>query len=344
MRVAMYQGEGRGLKVETVADPAPAAGQVVVRVGRCGICSSDLHMTEGHDHAIHAGGVLGHEFGGEIVAVGKGVENRKVGDRVAVVPAMSCMACGPCLAGAPFACERGSRTLGVGETWGGYAEYALAMAPWCVPLPSGLSDDDAALAEPMAVGLHGVRMAHLSPGDTVLVIGAGAVGLAVAYWARRAGAGRVIVTASSDRRAGLAAQMGATDFFLRQEGETLQQALGRINGGKRADTVFECAGVPGMIDTSVGCVKRGGTIVVLGICMAPDPISTFPAVLNEVTIKFSFVADKREYEIVLDALSGGSVEPRATITGTVSLDETPARFDSLRTDKSATKVMIAPWA
>lgn len=343
MRVAMYQGEGRGLKVETVADPAPAAGEVVVKVGRCGICSSDLHMTEGHDHAIHAGGVLGHEFGGTIVALGKGVEGVSVGDRVAVVPAKSCMACAPCLSGAPFACERGSRTLGVGETWGGYAEYAVAMAPWCVPLPSGLTDDDAALAEPMAVGLHGVRMAQVGAGDTVLVIGAGAVGLAVAYWARRAGAGRVIVTARSDRRAGLAAQMGATDFLLPAEGERLAEAMLRFNGGKRADIVFECAGVSGMIDTSVSCVKRGGLIVVLGICMAPDPISTFPAVLNEVTIKFSFVADKREYEIVLDALSGGSVEPRATITGTVSLDDTPARFESLRTDRNATKVMIAPW-
>ncbi len=343
MRVAMYQGEGRGLKLETVADPAPGEGQVVVRVGRCGICSSDLHMTEGHDHAIHAGGVLGHEFGGTIVALGKGVAGVAVGDRVAVVPAMSCMACGPCLAGAPFACERGSRTLGVGETWGGYAEYAVAMAPWCVPLPSGLTDDDAALAEPMAVGLHGVRMAGITPGDTVLVIGAGAVGLAVAYWARRAGAGRVIVTASSARREGLAAQMGATDFLVPAEGETLSGALSGLLGGRKADIVFECAGVSGMIDTSVACVKRGGLIVVLGICMAPDPISTFPAVLNEVTIKFSFVADRREYEIVLDALSGGSVEPRATITGTVSLDQTPAKFESLRTDKSATKVMIAPW-
>lgn len=343
MRVAMYQGEGRGLKLETVADPAPGEGQVVVKVGRCGICSSDLHMTEGHDHAIHAGGVLGHEFGGTVVELGKGVADVAVGDRVAVVPAMSCMACGPCLAGAPFACERGSRTLGVGETWGGYAEYAVAMAPWCVPLPSGLTDDDAALAEPMAVGLHGVRMAGITPGDTVLVIGAGAVGLAVAYWARRAGAGRVIMTASSTRREGLAAQMGATDFLIPAEGETLSEALTGLLAGRKADIVFECAGVSGMIDTSVSCVKRGGLIVVLGICMAPDPVSTFPAVLNEVTIKFSFVADRREYEIVLDALSGGSVEPRATITGTVSLDQTPAKFESLRTDKSATKVMIAPW-
>lgn len=344
MRVAMYRGNGGGLAIETVADPSPAEGQVVIRVGRCGICSSDLHMTEGHDHAMHSGGVLGHEFGGEIVALGKGVEGVGIGDRVSVVPVLSCGQCGPCRSGAPFACEMGSRTIGVGETWGGYAEYVTAMGRWCVPLPSGLTDDDAALAEPLAVGLHGVRMARLSPGDTVLIIGAGAVGLAVAYWARRAGAGRVIVTASSARREELAGRMGATDFLLPGEGETLDQALMGLTGGRKADVVFECAGVSGMIDRSVSCVKRGGLIVVLGICMAPDPISTFPAVLNEVTIKFSFVADRREYEICLDALASGGVEPRAMITGTVSLDETPAKFESLRTDKQATKVMIDPWA
>lgn len=344
MRVAMYRGDGKGLAIESVDDPVPGVGEVVVKIGRCGICSSDLHMTEGHDHAIHAGGVLGHEFGGEIVALGSGAEGVRVGDRVTVLPVMSCNQCGPCRSGRPFACEKGSRTIGVGETWGGYAEYTKAMAPWCVTLPSALTADDAALIEPLSVGLHGVRMARLTPGDSVLVIGAGAVGLATAYWARRAGAGRVIVTASSNRRERLAANMGATDFILPAEGETLDQAMMRELGGRKADIVFECAGASGMIDRSISCVKRGGLIVVLGICMAPDPISTFPAVLNEVTIRFSFVAEKREYEICLDALASGSVEPRAMVSGTIGLDEVPQRFESLRSDKQAIKVMIDPWA
>lgn len=342
MRVAMFDQPGKPLAITTVADPTPEEDQVVVKVGRCGICSSDLHMTEGHGFTLPPGAVPGHEFSGEVVALGKGVTHVAVGDLVSVLPALSCGRCRSCLGGMPFACELGSRTLGVGPTWGGYAEYAVAGGRWCVGLPSGLSMDDGALIEPLAVGLHGVRLANLQAGDDVLIIGAGPVGLAAAYWARRLGAGRVAVTASSNRREELARTMGADLFILPGEGQSLVDATIAAFGGK-ADVVLECSGVPGMLDRSIASVRRNGTVVVLGICSEPETITALPAVMNEVVLRFAFAADRREFEVCLDALAKGGVEPRAMITGAVTLEETPAMFEALRTSKTHSKVMINPW-
>ncbi|MGI4876499.1 MAG: zinc-dependent alcohol dehydrogenase, partial [Janthinobacterium lividum] len=187
MKAVVMQGLRQPLVVETVADPAPATGELVVRVGRCGICGSDLHMTE--DPAFHrkAGDVLGHEFAGEVVALGRGVEGFVIGDRVAVVPLGSCGHCPSCLAGEPAWCPQ-MRLQG-----GGYAEYAVTDPRQCVRLPASASMADGAIIEPLAVALHGVLLAEMKAGDKVLVLGAGPIGLAVAFWARRLGAARVVV-------------------------------------------------------------------------------------------------------------------------------------------------------
>ena len=341
MRVAMFDQPGRPLKIENVSDPTPGEGQVVLRVGRCGICSTDLHMTEGHGFTLPAGAVPGHEFSGEIVALGKGAEGVKVGDRVSVLPALTCGRCSKCLSGQPFACEAGSQTIGIGPVWGGYAEYAVAAARWCLRLPDALSLDDGALIEPLAVGLHGVRLAGIQPGERVLVIGAGPVGLAAIYWARRAGAGRVAVTASSRRRQALAELLGADAFLVPTGEETLAQASAAALGGK-ADVVLECSGVKGMLDVSIANVRRSGTVAVLGICVEPEPINALPAVLNEVTLRFSMAFDRHDYRTSIDALERGQVEPRAMITGSVGLAGTPDMFEALRTAKDHCKVMIDP--
>lgn len=342
MRVAMVEEIGKPLRVTQVPDPTPGEGEVVIRVARCGICSSDLHMTEGHGFTFPPGAVPGHEFGGEVVAIGKGAEGVAVGDRVSVLPARTCGRCAACLAGTPFACAAGSRTIGIGPTWGGYAEYALADARWCLRMPASLSDDDAALIEPIAVGLHGIGLSGLRPGDDALVIGAGPVGLAAAYWLRQMGAGRIIVTASSRRKQMLAEAMGADLFVVPDEGETIAEAV-HASIGRRADLVIECSGAPGMLDAAIASVRRNGTVTVLGICGAPEPIDTLRAVLNEVSLRFAFAFDQREFQHSIDAMARGLVEPRAMITDHVSLADVPTRFEELRTARDQCKVMIDPW-
>ena len=204
-RAAVFQEVGKPLSIERLPDLEPGEGQLLVRVHRCGICGSDLHMTQGHGYTVPAGSVLGHEFAGEVVEVGRGDSPFRKGDVVVAMPIMGCGKCGPCQTGEPAYCDN------ISYLAGGYAEYALVSAHTASWLPSRLSAADGALAEPLAVALHGMAVASVKPGDRVLIQGAGPIGLSALFWARRLGAGKVDVIEGAKPRAELAAKFGAHD-------------------------------------------------------------------------------------------------------------------------------------
>ena len=281
-----------------------------------------------------SGKVLGHEWAGEVVALGMGVERVKIGDRVAVLPLSGCGMCASCLAGEPAWCA--SRNI----DGGGYGEYALTHERQCFKIPASLSLQDGALVEPMAVGLHGVVMAEMKPGARVLVIGAGPIGLATIFWARRMGAGPIAATASSMRRADLAREMGAQMFLA--PSDDLPTAATEALGGP-PDIVFEAVGVPGLIQQSVACVRRRGTVVVLGLCWDPDTFVPGIAVGKEVRLQCAGFYSAREFEHAIAPFDAGAVEPRDMVTDTVSLAEFPAAFEALRTRTHQCKVMLDPW-
>jgi len=333
MRAAVMQGLHMPLAIETVPDPTPEAGDVVVKVGRCGICGSDLHMTEDPAYGQGAGSILGHEFAGEIVATGKGVEGLKSGDLVSVIPLKSCGHCHACRTGAVQWCE----TFGL--QGGGYAEYALTRPNQCVRLPASASLADGAIVEPVAVALHGVDLGRLTIGDKVLVLGAGPIGLAVAFWARRFGAGRVVVQDLSEWQRDRALQMGAHDFVV-DPSDPVGSAE-RALGGK-ADVVFECVGVPGLIAQAVDQVRNDGTIVLLGLCTRPDTFNSFAMLSKQAKLVTSAFFTRQEYEAALDALDRGAVEPRLLVTDTIGLAATPGVFESLRKRTDQCKVLINP--
>lgn len=327
MRAAVMQGLHQPLTIETLPDPTPGEGEVVVKVGRCGICGSDLHMTEDPAYGKKAGDVLGHEFAGEVVALGKGAEGLALGDLVSVIPLQSCGHCAPCKSGEVAWC------LKFGLQGGGYAEYAITHPNQCVKLPASASIADGAIIEPLAVALHGVNMSGLKAGDKVLIIGAGPIGLAVAFWARRAGASDVIIQDISDFQRDRALMMGATGFVTSPSDPL-------IDG--KADIVFECVGVPGLIEQAIGQVRNRGTILLLGLCTKPDTLNTFAMLSKEVRLITSAFFTRSEYETALDALNAGAAEPRLLITDTISLADTPARFEALRTRSHDCKILINP--
>jgi (R,R)-butanediol dehydrogenase / meso-butanediol dehydrogenase / diacetyl reductase len=329
MRAAVMQGLHQPLAIETIPDPTPSAGEVVVKVGRCGICGSDLHMTEDPAYGKGAGDVLGHEFAGEVVALGKGTAGLALGDLVSVIPLQSCGQCASCKSGEVAWCDK------FGLQGGGYAEYAVTRPNQCVKLPKSASIADGAIIEPLAVALHGVNMSGLKAGDKILIIGAGPIGLAVAFWARRAGASEVVIQDISNFQKDRAMAMGATGF-ANSPNDPL------ING--KSDIVFECVGIPGLIEQAIGQVRNRGTILLLGLCTKPDTMNTFAMLSKEVRLITSAFFTRGEYEAALDALNAGAAEPRLLVTDTISLGDTPARFEALRTRSHDCKILINPGA
>jgi 2-desacetyl-2-hydroxyethyl bacteriochlorophyllide A dehydrogenase len=338
MKAAYFKRVGLPLEIRSVDDPTPGSGEVVLKIHRCGICGSDLHMTNGHapHFTLPENSTLGHEFAGEVVAVGKNVEHLKIGDAVTALPFTGCGQCATCLAGKPNFCAQFKGAAA------GFAQYAVVAERVTTKLPTTLSMEDGALIEPMAVGLHGVALARLRPGARVLVIGTGPVGLAAIFWARRMGAGRIVATASSRRRESLARQLGADDFVIAGAGQDLAALAADALKGP-PDVVFECAGQAGLIAQSIHCVKPQGDVVVLGFCTVPDQFVPAAALWKEVRIQFAVTYSMQEFAHVADVFDAGHVEPRMMITDRVSLDALPDMFEALRDRSTQCKVMVNPW-
>src|SRR6478752_1366129 len=333
MKAVTFQALHAPLAFETLPDPTPGAGEVVIKVGRCGICGSDLHMTEDAAYGCKHGDVLGHEFAGEVVGLGREVEGLKSGDLVSVIPLKSCGHCGHCRNGEVQWCAQ------FGLQGGGYAEYALTRPNQCIRLPAEISLADGAIVEPLAVALHGVNLSGLKAGDRVLVLGAGPIGLAVAFWARRMGAGKVAVQDIADFQQDRALGMGA-DVFVVDPADPIGSAERGLGG--KADVVFECVGIPGLIAQAVEQVRPRGTILLLGLCTRPDTFNSFAMLSKEVRLVTSAFFTVPEHQASLDALAEGAIEPRLLVTDTISLAETPEVFESLKHRTNQCKVLIAP--
>lgn len=259
MKAAVFQGRGNGHQIETVPDPTPSDVQVVLRIERSGLCGTDVSLTKKRDvptlvgpdleNAFAAPGtILGHEYCGEVVEVGRAVQRLELGDLVAPMFFTGCNACAACLLGDPAHCASAPPSMG------GFAEYGLAHERFSVRLPEGLTAADGALVEPLATSLRTVIVAGISPGDRVLVLGAGALGLGVAFLARMMGASRIAAVARTDAKAESAVRMGV-DHFLTQGEDMAAQAADLLGG--YPDVVFETAGVPGLIDQAIACARPG---------------------------------------------------------------------------------------
>lgn len=334
MKAAVFKGAGQPLAIETIPDPTPAPTEMVIKIARCGICGTDISMTSGHGEQSPVGSVLGHEFAGEVVAVGSSVARWKVGDLVAPMSFVPCGACPDCLKGEPMWCAGW-----IGGA-GGFAQYGKGGHLASVKLPENVSLKEAALIEPVAVGLHAVRLAEMKPNARVLVIGAGPIALGTIFWARRLGAGPIAVTASSTRRSQLAMKMGATTF-LTPGGDLAADSADALGGPP--ETIFEAVGKPGILGQTINCAAKRGTIVSLGFCTVPDT-GMLPAVglFKELRIQFSMCYDMRDYFLTADVLSASPLP--AMITETVGFDHFPTTFDSLRGPTTQAKVMLDPWA
>ncbi|MCB2074117.1 MAG: alcohol dehydrogenase catalytic domain-containing protein [Novosphingobium sp.] len=335
MKAAVCHNSADPLAIEQRPDPAPGPGEVLIRVERCGICGSELHMRDGPARAFPGGMVMGHEIAGEVVALGEGVAGPGIGRRVAVYPAVGCGACRACETGNQILCPEATRLLG------GFAEYAAIPAAAAIELPDHLTPADGALIEPLTVSWYGVRLAELRPGARVVVLGAGTIALSAIYWARRSGAGRIAALSRSPRRAELALRMGA-DAFLAYGDDEVAEAAEALGGP--ADAVFECVGAPGFLGKAIDHAGLMGQVLSLGFGGEPDPVIPAVAGFRGVTLQFPVGYSQDDFRHVAREMTQGHVDPKIMISSTVALDDLPATFEELLGANAQTKVQVAPFA
>ncbi|MEQ1889219.1 MAG: alcohol dehydrogenase catalytic domain-containing protein [Alphaproteobacteria bacterium] len=339
MRAAIFHEIGKPLTIGEVPDLAPGDGELILKVSHCGICGSDLHSTEAGLMTLPGGSIMGHEFSGEIVAVGRNAGGVwKTGQKVAALPVITCGACPPCLRGEAYTCDKVS-TIGLGQSSGAYAEYVKVGARDTVLLPQSVSLQEGALIEPLAVGYHAVEKSDLRPGGNVLIIGAGPVGLAVTLFSRFVGARHIIVSERSEGRAAMAARFGATDVVNANDDVMAQF---RQKTGTTPDVIFECVGVPGMISDCMKMAPRGGKIVVAGVCSKPDTILPLMGIMKEITLQFVLAYRRQDFDLIAGWMAADRIDALAMVTDTVGFADFPAAFEALRTPSSQCKVMLKP--
>ncbi|AQQ68123.1 alcohol dehydrogenase [Microbulbifer agarilyticus] len=340
MKAAVFKEVGQPLSVETVEDPTPSSGELVMKVAYCGVCGTDLHATREGLTTACCGQILGHEFVGEIAEVGKHAEgNWAVGDRVCSIPFIGCGKCAACATGQFFQCEE-KKISGVNDQ-GGFAEYVTAGARETILIPDSLDLKTAALIEPLAVGLHAVRVANLKAGDRVLITGAGPIGLTVALWAKFFGARDVVVSELAESRAELAKKMGANHVVQPDVSAGAMGLLEQFSDltGSAPDIIFECVGAPGLLQQCMEIAPYGGKIVPVGVCEQPDNIMPFLGLVKELNLQFAIAYTKDDFETSIAMLAERRIDIEPMITDVVSLDDLPGVFEALRTPTHQCKVL-----
>jgi (R,R)-butanediol dehydrogenase / meso-butanediol dehydrogenase / diacetyl reductase len=316
-----------GFDVIEIPDPTPGPDELMIRVAACGVCGSDIKAQP----YMPAGMVMGHELGGQIVAVGSDAGGWREGSNVAVLPVVSCGECRYCAAGFVSHCAK-TRYIGLGPDGGGFAEFAVVPARHAFALPSEMTDTYAALVEPFAVGLHGVHSAQLSPGEDVLVVGAGGVGLTTIAWARTMGAQRVTAVDPDAQRRESAVAMGVTD------------ALASVTDAdaNAYDVALECVGRPELLQACQAAVRAQGRIVISGACGEPTPIEPVTALLKELSIRFSVCYTPDEFREVIAAFGSGAIDPAPMVGPAFGLNRITEAFDLVRGARVRGRVLIRP--
>ena len=327
-------------ELREIDDPSPGSGEVVVRVRSCGICGSDLHYFNG---AFRLPSVCpGHEISGEVAAVGPNVAAR-VGERVAMEPRSVCRECWCCRTGNFQICAD-ARFLG-DAYHGGFAEYVRIPEYALVPVPSAVGFDVAALAEPLAVAVHAVRVAQVALGDRVAVLGAGTIGLLAVAAAKAAGAGEVWCTARHPQQRTAAESLGASTVFLGPEASRELQAAARQHV---VDAVIETVG--GAADTiteAVEVVRPHGAIAVLGVFTVMPSFNAIALIAKEVRMlgsaTYGRVGARTDFELAVRLLGDQPGRFRPLITHCIPLSEIPRGFATAADKRSGSiKVLIRP--
>lgn len=321
-------------KMEIVEEPVPEAGrgQVLVRIEYNGICGSDVHFfKDGRvgDCVLTDKFVLGHEVSGTVVELGEGVENLNVGDRVALEPGYACGKCEFCKSGRYNLCPD-VKFFAAPPVRGALQEYVAHPADMCFKLPDNVSTMEGALVEPLAVGLHATGLGNVGLGQSVVILGAGCIGLVTLLSARARGASKIIVADLYEKRLEYAREMGA-DVTINAQTEDVPGRIREILK-EGPDVVLETAGSPATIAQTAHIAKRGGTIVLVGMSAQSEISYNFFQIMEkEATVKCVF-RYRNLYPTAIAAIASGSINVKQIVTHEFSLEDSNLAFDTVVKD------------
>ncbi len=336
MKALIYQGPWE-MTLEDVAEPKPQAGEVLIDVKAIGICGSDIHGYTGSTGRRWPGMIMGHEFAGVIADVGEGVSSHSVGDEVVVSPMFSVS---PTPETIPMNWSPHRRLLGV-EVNGAYADLVTARASQLFPKPAGLSWQQAALCEPLAVAMHAVQITPIDIMADVAIIGSGTIGLLVLLAAKLKGAGRVIMIDKMPRRLEIAKQLGA-DVIVNVAEQNAVETVREITGGGVA-VALEAVGYSATAQQAIDVTRNGGNVTWIGNSAKMIEIDMQSIVTREISVRGTYAFTDYEFGKSIQALAGGRIDINPLIEKIAPLSEGPALFKQLASGElDLVKVVLEP--
>lgn len=321
MKGAVFYGK-EDLRIEEAAMPKADNGMVLIKLHACGICGTDMHIFDGDEGAAPtpAGTILGHEFAGEVVETGEGVQGVKVGDRVCVDPNWLCGKCEYCLGGVGHFCEN---ITGIGTTVnGGFAEYVSVPESQAYKFSEKIDFAQAAMTEPVACCLHGIDMCDINCGDTVAVIGGGMIGLIMLQLAKLKGAAKLIMIEPIEEKRKKAEELGA-DITINPFEEDAGDVIGK-HGITRVNTVIECVGRPQTMEQAIKIAGKKSTVMMFGLTKPNDTIEIKPFEIfkKEIVLKASYINPYTQKR-ALSLIESGVLDVKSMIYKKISLEELP---------------------
>jgi len=339
MKAAVFYGK-KDIRIEEVKLRSFNNGEVLVKVHACGVCGTDVHIYEGAEGSatVSPPVILGHEFSGEICEVASGVQDLKIGDRVCIDPNIFCGKCHYCRNGKIHLCQR-LQAIGV-TRHGGFAEYCIVPETQVYKLPDNVSFEQGVMTEPIACCLHGIDLCNIQSGDTVLIIGAGTIGLIMLQLVKTGGPAQIFVSEPVETKRNLALSLGA-DIVCNPQTENFNSFISE-NTRDGVDIAIECVGLKQTVKNAIVSAARGGTVMLFGLthpdCEAPlKPLDVFK---RELTIKSSFINPFTQARAV-QMLGAGRISVKELISETVPIE----KIEQVLSDKNrqgSGKVIIAP--
>lgn len=332
------------LDIVNMPVPQPAEDELSIRIQACGICGSDVHGYDGSTGRRLPPIVMGHEAAGIVESVGSAVENFRAGDRVTFDSTVYCGKCFYCLRGQVNLCDN-REVIGVStpafRRMGAFAEFVTVPARIAYPLPANMSFSHAALIEAVSVAVHAVSLTPIALEDTVVVVGAGMIGLLALQAARQAGAARVFVLDVDDTRLELARSLGATQTFNSRNADVIPQILEQTRG-RGADIALECIGSTIPVKLALDSVKKGGTVTLIGNIAPTIELGLQSTVTRQIRLQGS-CASSGEYPACISLISRGAVRVEPLISAVAPLEDGASWFHRLyEREPGLLKVVLEP--